>query len=437
MAVAFPVVAAADGEPKTLGRGLDPVVVRTGDLEALGERRTERLSLLRFEDGGWAPIPFQVDPMDADGQPILPAAAEPVFGAGDELVFMAGDSGDRAPDEAFDETWEAAVEIEVRDPLDGGRGWVYLASSARPLRSPQRYVHYDERLHRASSDHYEVDYAVGHNFLTALRVLPAAGGSGENLLRGTRMHGQPRFFLLLGHWSPEFTERTSLVEVEGVRNGPVRAIRRVRLSVDLGPLLPELPSGTVHTSHYRAAFDSPTRFSVPWMALKSLREFRFENMVDFRPEAAPERYWDTANPEGLTFGGEASQDVVADVDHEWWAAGGETGAFLQALVIPDAWRNWGVARGTVFQDGAADGAEPARRAAGFSLLHMTRLREAGVYWLRQATVVLPHGRRPGDERAALAMLHHPLEARVRGVRGVALAGHPGRSASGAPAAQPQ
>ena len=418
--VSPPRAAGAGEEARTLGRALDPVVVRTADLAPLGERRTERLSLLRFAGGELVPVPFQVDPMDRDGQPIIPGAVEPVFDDGDELVFMAADTGERATAEDFDAEWEAAVEIEVRDPLDGGRGWVYLASSARPRRSERRYVVYDERLHRASSDLYQVDYAFGQNFLTALRVLPAGGGSGENLLRGTRMRGQPRFFLLFGHWSPVFTERTSITEVEGVRNGAVRAIRRVRLSIDLGALLPELPSGTVHTSHYRAAFDSPTRFSVPWMALKSLRDFRFENTVDFRAEAAPDRYWDTANPAGLDFGRGEPQDVVADVDHEWWVASGAGGAFLQALVIPKEWRDWGVARGTVFHAGSGEnGSEPAQ-AAGFSLLNMTNLRQPGAYWLRQATVVLPDARQPGDERAALAMLHHPLLTSVRHLRGASL-----------------
>ena len=54
-----------------------------------------------------------------------------------------------------------------------------------------------------------------------------------------------------------------------------------------------------------------------------------------------------------------------------------------------------------------------RVAAGYSLLNMTRLREAGSFELMMASVVLPSPYRAGDEAGPMAMLHAPLATEVR------------------------
>lgn len=54
----------------------------------------------------------------------------------------------------------------------------------------------------------------------------------------------------------------------------------------------------------------------------------------------------------------------------------------------------------------------AEHTAGYSLLHMRNLREAGTYDLLQASIVLPGPYHPGDESEPMAMLRAPLETRV-------------------------
>ena len=51
-------------------------------------------------------------------------------------------------------------------------------------------------------------------------------------------------------------------------------------------------------------------------------------------------------------------------------------------------------------------------AAGYTLDHMTRLREAGTYDLLMASVVLPHPYRRGDEDDALAFIRAPTDGRT-------------------------
>lgn len=410
--------ARAAAAEKPLRRVHDPVILPVSRLPGAARRSSSELVVYRVAGDRLAPVPTQFDPCNAAGEVDVSAPAEFALGENDELIFMAKDTGPRAAPEALPTS--ALLEIEVEDPADGGRGWAYLvdARGAGPAPVAEPYAHFDPPGQSAASPYYRVDYAVGRNFFTGMRVLPPNGGEGGNLLRQTRMLGEPRFSLLFGDVSLSFTENNSIVRVEGIRNGPVRAVRRVHLSVDLGRFFPELPSGTVYTMHYATSFTTPTRMSIPWLALAALKDFRFENVAEFDPNALPLRYWDGANPDGVSLKPDSHSPIESERDHEWYAVSGDAGSFLQVFLMPDEWRDWGIARGTVLHRSAeeADGARADCCAAGFSLLNMTNLRHAGEYQMRQATVVLPGHYHPGDEAPVLAMFHQPLRVSVRPLR---------------------
>mgnify|MGYP000358372472 CR=1 FL=1 len=73
-------------------------------------------------------------------------------------------------------------------------------------------------------------------------------------------------------------------ECRDLRLGTVLSAEKVpkkdmllKLSVDLGPLFPELPSGTSYTYHYLTSYTTPTRVKFPWIMVQTLRDFRFEH----------------------------------------------------------------------------------------------------------------------------------------------------------------
>ena len=185
------------------------------------------------------------------------------------------------------------------------------------------------------------------------------------------------------------------------------------LAVDLGPMFPELPNGTAYTYHYATSFMTPTRFGVPWLALKTLRSFDFESVIDFNPAVLPLAYWDGANRDGTTLNGQPIA-LNTDADHDWWVHSGVAGTMLHAFLIPSDWSKWGIVRGAVARRGG-DGRAPTHEgaAAGYSLLHMTRLREARTYDLLQAAFVLTRPYQPGDEAEPMSMLRSPLQVSVR------------------------
>ena len=412
--------------PAALTRVHDPVIVPVARLADLSVRDTTRLRLYRFRDQAWEPIPYQFDARSGDGELVVDGPLELTLDEDDELVFMAKDAGARAAGGAAPDGCQSALEIEVREPDGDASAFAYLATFERaPVVSFEPYVVYDVEKREARSALYRVSYADRRNFFTGVRILEGAGGNRANLLRQSRMRGSPTFSLLLTDVTLDFTEENSLVEIEGVRSGPVRAVRRVKLSVDLGPLFPELPSGTAYTYHYLSSYSTPTRVKFPWVMLQTLRDFRFENVLDFQPDVMPLRYHDAAHPDGIALEPGRPLELRTTEDREWWAHSGDAGAMLHALVIPEAWRSWGVVRGTVVRsvagggDAGAEGASTAGGpgyAAGYTLLNMTSLREAGAYDLLMASVVVPGGFQPGDEVGPMAMLRAPLVTAVRRVR---------------------
>ena len=131
-----------------------------------------------------------------------------------------------------------------------------------------------------------------------------------------------------------------MMELSGVKNGPVRATRQVDLSVDLGALFPELPSGRVETHHFRSSFVTPAKVSIPWVVLNLASDFSFVTLTDFREVADGTKYFDANHPDGLAFEGEPELVLTSD-DHDWWVTTGSGGSFLQAFITPDAWQEWG------------------------------------------------------------------------------------------------
>ncbi len=401
---------------RDLHRPHDPVVVRTDRLGALPDRRTAQYRVFASRDGRAVTIPFQFDPVDADGRIVFADGADARFDDDDELVLMAADLGDRIDADALPAGGDLVVELEARDRR-GAQGWAYLVhfANAPPAPSPERYVRFAPDRNVAEAPWYSVHYAPPpSNHLDGLSIATRPGAVPAPLLDGTRMRIGPTFSLLLTTWSPIFTERSFTVTTDGVRNGPVRAIRRVRQALDLGRFFPELPNGTVQTFYYPSAVVTPSTFDIPSLVVAALRDFRFEAIHDFGARADGLRYWDETNQTGLPLTAARSR-LGVDVDHRWWVASGDTGTLLNALVIPRQWRDWGITRGTVMSGDPMAPPDVDARGVGYRLRDMTRLKKGGSYDMATALVVLPTPYTPGDEADALAMLDDPLEVGTRQV----------------------
>ena len=410
-------------EEKTLLRFHDPVIVQTSGLRDLSDQSTANLRLYAAQDGVLVPIPFQFDARDKQGDlefPEEPSAAEATFDDNDELIFMAKDTGDRLTASDLPAGAGRAVEIQVTDPQTDERGWAYMVHfpNEPPPPSPVTYATFDPKTNTARTQFYTIEYFPGHNFFTGMSITPAAGGSGENLLDRLKVRISLTFSMLLIRWSPMFTEEDFGVSIDGIKNGPVRAVRRVRQWLKLGRFFPDVPGGTVYSYYYFSSLMTPSEFRLPWVVSKAVRDVRFTGVSDFNEKVIGMTYWDAANPAGLRFTGQNREAVTTTQDHEWWVLSGDGGTCLHVLLIPEEWKRRGVIRGTVFLDDDTaideEGSEsnPGSHAVGYSLQNLTRVTRAEEHHMNLATIILPNAYRPGDEVQPMAMITQPLRAEV-------------------------
>jgi hypothetical protein len=388
--------------PLATARPHDPVVIRTAALTQIADRDPTHYRLYVASPGGLVPIPFQVDARDARGRYVFDETPGGAVGApfddDDELVFMAKDTGPRIAPQCLPGD-SPPSEIEVRDPVTGALGYAYLVHDPGGPQPPETpYAAFDTARSEVRATYYRLQYPPGRNFFTRLQGTDAAGRHGGALIDRMSLRINPTFSLLTMRWSPT---------IDGVRNGPVRAIVRARQALDLGRVLPEPPAGTTDTLYYFSSFTTPSTFEVPELALKVLRDFRFEGMAVLGSAGPETRYFDADHPAGIEV---ATKTPPPDLerDHDWYVIDGPGGTYAQTFVIPESWRTWGVARGAVLRRD-----EFGHPAAGYTLRNMTQLRAGGRYDLLVSIVVLDRRYRPGDEQSVLGMVYRPLDVQVR------------------------
>jgi hypothetical protein len=148
--VCFTHTARAD-EHKTLTRTEDLVVLTGAELPRLRGIHKDLLRAYASRAGKLEPIPFQVDERTPELEYCWTSGPDPVkdvddgrVDEDDEVAFRAADAGDRSTDRSVDGS-TARMEIELEDPLDGGKGWVYVFAyedkgHPPPARSERRLV---------------------------------------------------------------------------------------------------------------------------------------------------------------------------------------------------------------------------------------------------------------------------------------------------------
>jgi len=261
-------------EPMSVSRTYDALEVDNRSLGgALDGTAADRLRLLRWRGGVLEPVPFDLMEKDAHGGYALDGVnknvawedgtyelrADAVKAAGgmkkvriemvdnsgnrpgtldgaDQIVFLARDAGDRYPGDALPGI-ARGLEIEVTDPVDRGKAWVYLADAPGLPVSPKRYVSYafdpqtqTERVESAAGAQVMFDL----NKSAAYRdfVLPANGGT--DIAHTFRAEASFKLRPAWLSWLPRFSinpENSSVPILVGYKDG-VFAVRVVKNKVD-------------------------------------------------------------------------------------------------------------------------------------------------------------------------------------------------------------
>ncbi len=440
-----PLPAPGESTARTLSRTADFIVLQGSDLPAHLGKRIDSLSLLSRVDGKVAPIPFQVDELDADGEWVLPnipsddgeTASRVIEGdetpgildENDQLVFMVRDSGDRIPGNDLPGEARTAEEISLEDPVDHGRSWVYLCSfpSAPPV-SEADYVSYRHPGNRVVTSNYELGFSkkvpISWDHLS-FRGSP-------NMIDRMKM----RFDMKILGIRYRRDETHFKTQLSSYKDGPVRVIRRVRSSIKVNRLL-RTPSAASESIYYDNAIVIPYRAKVP-VSLKSLKGIisdmnsrggaDMQNLHGWKLRPETDDRW-------LSIDGsmDAAEESVRGDGATWFVLAGPPGAFLCRIILDRKWDGspQELPITTTFyymdDDKAPDPPEfvPGQSPnAGFLMDGMEKLEKGMFYFYIIGYMITDY--RDGMETQFLDIMDRPLEIFVQDVP---LEHRPGKSAA--------
>ncbi len=261
-------------------RTWQPLIIKGAAVSQLCSRPLDQFEVLAMHDGKLAPIPFQIDQINPDGQYVLPEGPAPiasshpaVLGAKDEIVMMIADLGERVSPNATRPP--SAVEIEISDSLGGPPRYAYLATVAHPLVSALHYVDYDAAKSSIDTDHYRFGYTNGVPSDYAPQSREHANG--PNLIDRFKIRVRAtvlRFF--------HFNVNEDKVDNRLIawKVGPVRVVRLLTHSVRVvfGIRSPEV---TNYDFFYRDCVENPFKIRFPWVPRILFGEIQVRMDLDF------------------------------------------------------------------------------------------------------------------------------------------------------------
>jgi hypothetical protein len=310
-------------ELKTIKRWPDPVIIHGKDLPGWTGRGLANLRVYACRLGTFVPIPYQFDEITPEGKKVLPEGgpeANPEDGNGvldtqDEFLFMAHDAGDRVQPREWINGFDDVLEITIRDPKDGGKGWCYLFlfNHNPPQPSPLHYATHNDKYNQ----HYNF-YVFSQNqfkvhsgrvyrqiFNQKWKIPEYAGGTFTNFI--DRLKFRVRVRLFFGSVKLTTTEDDVTGDTLALRDGPVRCNRRCwgQVMLPLGFKTPKIMSDIIG---YDTMFVCPVELSVPINPGLVLTDLTMYSGTDLNPSAIGSRWYNSNNLSGFRVDGKTTED---------------------------------------------------------------------------------------------------------------------------------
>ncbi len=315
--------------PKSLKRIYDAVIV-SADKSPFHGKKIDKFRLFSCKNGKFLPIPFQIDEKE-NGTYLLPQGPHPNPGDGiynneDELVFMASDSGDKCK---VGKGWH---EIELIDPVDGGKGWVYLKFDPSMPLSDKSYVKYDPEEKLIQTDFYFLQFNKTHPiFFDKLGISKKYGGSGENII--DRMKIRFSASLIGGFISIHKNEEDFETKLIAYHLGKVRLVRLTKNWQTLFWKIPS-PAADIITIFYKRSFEFPVVVDLPFDVGMFLRKTYFRVSTDMRRVAGRRLFYNSNNTEPVEINGHSGNgEKFLNISNFSWMANAGTGDY------PAGWFN--------------------------------------------------------------------------------------------------
>jgi len=412
----------AEAEKKTLTRTEDPVVAMATEVPSMMHASIKKLSLMKYEGEGFSPIPFQVDERDPAtgrfvytlGEKADPSKGDGTYTGADELVFMAWDVGDKAPAESEVPCGSSkSAEIEVKDPKNGGKGWVYLfeCSGAPPL-SKLDYAKHESAPDRdwVKTDRYHFSEPNTSRYFARLALKGESGKVGRNLV--DRIKGRAKINALGGLIKLNTPESSLKGNLQCYIDGPVRVVHLMIAYIELAMIKLNL-GGQAENLFYPNYFVTPIEVDMPFNPSAIMKTFNMRYAIDWRKEMEGAKYYDPINTKGVVLDGKMSADekkLNYTAEHDWYGLAGPQGNLVVHAKMPGKWKNIVKLKLYYVDDlTAMDPPEedPGQRCPGFMIDSMVDI-SAGKYHYYLYYMV-PEVAPPESAPAMLDIIKHPLK----------------------------
>jgi len=327
---------------KSLDRTEDFILFTGEKVPALIGSETRDLHLYVCSGHGFRAVPFQVDKRDPEGRYVCPneKSRDPLrdgtrLDQNDELVFMVKDAGDSCPETPWPEAAVKGVELELADPLDAGRAWVYLFDQpgAKAPETPDYVSYRVENSHETiQTDLYEFGQPLGVTYADFLRLRRPDRTWSPNLLNRTVMGMRAR--MLNGAIPIHVPEQEIKTVILGAIDGPVRVIWDELDLVKIKSVGLEW-STEYWVTYYANGHLTPVDINVPFTLRKVFLSIGFYWAMDFAPAMRGAIFHSPANPKGIPLDGKPHPEVDTEHDNPYLVIAGPQGAMLQVLVFDD------------------------------------------------------------------------------------------------------
>jgi hypothetical protein len=303
---------------------------------------------------------------------------------------------------------DAVLAIEAVDPIDGARGWVYLAyfEQDAPARSDVRYMRHVGAQRRVISPVYAFQYS--NQLVVRLDDLRIQG---KPMLERINLRGKVLAQLGLIRHSIAFTEDDIYGYIEGIIDGPVRIVKRNIVHLELWGVI-RTPDVTCEHFYYpdyaQVPVCLPIRFPVTQASVFLLAELH-ESPIARTLIGAP----DGTVSDPMNKGQKTRLDHALPL--QWIALDSALGSVISILELPPALAEHATVRPCLC-DQPPNTVDSARSAlsgpvAGFEVTSSVGC-PRGPHTLHGIFLISTGAYREGDEVKAYNLSHASLIVRV-------------------------
>jgi hypothetical protein len=413
-----------------IDRIFDPVLIQGKWLTDLLGSSLAGLRLYRCRDGQYETIRFQVDERNLQGDWVFPYGKKNNRSEGngrmdgrDMLLFMASDAGERAPPDTPLLGASSVTEVELEDPVDTDRAWVYLVAHEAdppPLCPLPDYVRYNYETEEVSTDFSYYKFIITEEglhtgFSDVGAILPAVGGDGQNRIDRMKTRIQIRFFFNLVPLS--LNEEMLGQDVAAYIAGPVRVIRRLEQFFKLPFRLRGMKSVTdLHL--YESLTIVPAEINVPRGVDKVISSGHMWFGADMSPNSIGSLFRNSENLEPLIIDGRMSEmeKHFSPKPDKWRVIYGHGGAMLirGTFSVEEDPEVAEILHRYVDDIGVVEPPERYEGSIGVLQTEMVSKKpKAGCYDMLMEVYFPPHYR-PGDEAGCLNVRDRPLRILIHG-----------------------